>query len=288
MSEVKGNFGPMVVKSYDEVSSLIHGSVETILIGPAKYMGEEDPQQEIQSYVMLYNFDEESGKLEAVQYQLPEKDEKGEETNQGTTGTVFGGDVGDDDNIDSTEVVVEDGVSYHKVNLQQFSLSITQLALRQADEVLGGIGDLTVKIEDVSIFSIPKQQNDVRGKLVVYAAVPISKEQLKAITDSKEFDKDAFNRVGLMGVSVGDLILSFNLDKAINDFTDQLIQNHGMDPVSASITRFLVIQSVNQTVSKVTYGALRAAMIATQAQEGFEEATANAQAAQTALADAAS
>lgn len=266
MTEVNKSTSPLVVGSYDEVSTLIHGNIEHITVGPAKDVEGEDPQLEINSLVVFYHFDEEEGKLETVQYQVAARSDDNEETNQGQTSVLFGGKLTELDHIDCEEVIVrEDESVEYSVNLEEFSVGVTNVSLDKAFRVLGvQIGTKILK-DDVSVFAVPKQEGAARGELIVYATIRVTKEQLDELAAAVDFDEAKIARVGLMGISIGELITSFNLEKAVNDCAEQLMQQHGLDVVSTSITRFLTINLINQVVGQVTYPALRRAIISTAA-----------------------
>lgn len=253
----------LVVPSYQAVRELIQGERESIIIGAPKAATEEglDMQQSLQTYVMFQSFDHETGRLESVQFQIVDQDEQGQETNNGGTGVIFGGFVEESD-IDGLgrSVAGEDGIVRRELTLEEFSVGLTNVALKVAFEKLGVSVPATISKENVSLFSVPPREEETRDSLVVYATVPVTKEQLTALLESKDFDKTVYNKIGLLGVSIGDLVCSFNLERAITQFITAMTEQHGLDSLSCSVLRFLTIQSINEVVGPIKYSDLLPAL----------------------------
>lgn len=282
--------GPiLVVPSYEAVRQLIQGEAEHITIGTPVAVGEDgiDAQQNIQTYVMFQHFDQETGKLEALQFQMANPDEQGQETEQGGTGVIFGGFIEEDDIKDLGEdMPMDDGVVRKRMTLENFSVGLTSIALKMAFEKLGIVVETQITKDNVSLFSVPQREGEARDSLILYATVPVTKEQLDQLIEAKNFDKTVYHKVGLMGVSVGDLICSFNLDRSIHEFATALVERHGLDGISASIVRFLTIQSVNEVIGPVRYSDILPALRNARARAATEAQAAAAAANQVEQADA--
>ena len=253
----------LVVGSYDEISSLIHKTSEKISIRPrVEPQTEEEKQLDgqltIVSSLTLHHFDEETGDLEVLQVQVKALDENGEETNGGGTYCSFGGEL---DTSDFNLEHQEDGETELKVelDLDEFTTVIPSFAVKAAEKVLGTKLDLSISPEDVVIFQTGKDENGI-AKLVVSALVPVSVEKMEELKTLESFDKETINRVGAAGISVGGILTSFNLENVIQETTQVLMQQHGIDPLSANNIRLVIYNAINRVMPGITYQHLRDAV----------------------------
>ena len=253
----------LVVGSYDEISSLIHKTSEKISIRPrVEPQTEEEKQLDgqltIVSSLTLHHFDEETGDLEVLQVQVKALDENGEETNGGGTDCSFGGELDTSDfNLESSEDSEADRVV--DLNLDEFTTVIPSFAVKAAEKVLGVQLDLSISPEDVVIFQTGKDENGI-AKLVVSALAPVTAEKMEELKALESFDKETINRVGAAGISVGGILTSFNLENVIQETTQVLMQQHGIDPLSANNIRLAIYNAINRVMPGITYQHLRDAV----------------------------
>ena len=253
----------LVVGSYDEISSLIHKTSEKVSIRPrVEPQTEEEKQLDgqltIVSSLTLHHFDEETGNLEVLQVQVKALDENGEETNSGGTYCSFGGELDTSDfNLEHPEDSETDPVV--DLNLDEFTTVIPSFAVKAAEKVLGVKLDLSISAEDVVIFQTGKDENGI-AKLVVTALVPVTAEKMEELKALESFDKETINRVGAAGISVGGILTSFNLENVIQETTQVLMQQHGIDPLSANNIRLVIYNAINRVMPGITYQHLRDAV----------------------------
>ena len=253
----------LVVGSYDEISSLIHKTSEKVSIRPrVEPQTEEEKQLDgqltIVSSLTLHHFDEETGNLEVLQVQVKALDENGEETNSGGTYCSFGGELDTSDfNLEHPEDSETDPVV--DLNLDEFTTVIPSFAVKAAEKVLGVKLDLSISAEDVVIFQTGKDENGI-AKLIVSALVPVTAEKMEELKALESFDKETINRVGAAGISVGGILTSFNLENVIQETTQVLMQQHGIDPLSANNIRLVIYNAINRVMPGITYQHLRDAV----------------------------
>ena len=253
----------LVVGSYDEISSLIHKTAEKVTIRPrVEPQTEEEKQLDgqltIVSSLTLHHFDEETGNLEVLQVQVKALDENGEETNGGGTYGSFGGELDTSDfNLESPEDSETDLVV--DLDLDEFTTVIPSFAVKAAEKVLGVKLDLSISPEDVVIFQTGKDENGI-AKLVVSALAPVTAEKMEELKTLESFDKETINRVGAAGISVGGILTSFNLENVIQETTQVLMQQHGIDPLSANNIRLVIYNAINRVMPGITYQHLRDAV----------------------------
>lgn len=274
MSEVQVNSKPLVVGSYDEISSLIHGNAEKVVIRTkVEYETEEekalDGQLEILPSLTVYHFDEDKGMLEALQVQVKALDEEGVETNQGGTYCSFGGVLDTSDNLPHETIVGEDGEISYELTLDDFLKVIPATAVAAAESVLGTKLDLEITAENVVVYKTGKAENNT-AKLVVSALIEITKEQMDDLQDLETYDKDTINRIGGAGFSVGDIITLFDLERSIDSVCGSLITQHGVDPLSTINIRLCIQSAVNRVVGKITYQNIRDAVKLRKAADELE------------------
>lgn len=252
----------LVVDNYDAVSSLIHGTAETLAFREFTELPEDqrelDGRLEVVTGVTMFNFDEESGKLEVLQVQVPDKDENGEETNNGGTFCTFGGSVEEIDFAGIEKQQDETGEHY-SLNIDQFISTMTGCAIKSAEEVLGTKLDISVARENVIIFQSGKPENGL-SKLVVSLITPVSKELIQQQAESQTFNKDMVNRIGAVGIDIGMLLTSFNLSTEIENTLQSLGQQHGVEPLSVTNIRLTINNCLNQVLEAVTYEDIRKAV----------------------------
>lgn len=252
----------LVVGSYDEISSLIHKTSEKISIRPRVEPQTEEEKQldgqlNIVSSLTLHHFNEETGDLEVLQVQVKSLDENGEETNSGSTYCSFGGEVeASDFNLDGS---VEDDDLEIDLTLKEFTTLLPSFAVKAAEKVLGTNLDVTISLDDVVVFQTGKDENGI-AKLVVSALVPVTAEKMEELKALESFDKETINRVGAAGISVGGILTSFNLENVIQETTQVLMQQHGIDPLSANNIRLVIYNAINRVMPGITYQHLRDAV----------------------------
>lgn len=274
MSEVKADSKPLVVGSYDEISSLIHGNAEKVVIrSKVEYETEEekalDGQLEILPSLTVYHFDEDKGMLEALQVQVKALDENGVETNQGGTYCSFGGVLDTSDNLPHETIVGENGEISYEFNIDELLKVIPGTAVAAAEHVLRTKLDLNITPENVVVFQTGKAEGQ-SAKLVISAIIEVSKEQLEELFNSDLFDKEVLNRVGCAGINVGDIVTSFNLEKVIETMSTSLMTQHGMDPLSVTNLRLCVQGSINKVLEAITYQNIRDAVKLRKAADELE------------------
>ena len=185
-------------------------------------------------------------------------DENGEETNSGGTYCSFGGELDTSDfNLENLEDSETDPVV--DLNLDEFTTVIPSFAVKAAEKVLGVKLDLSISAEDVVIFQTGKDENGI-AKLVVTALVPVTAEKMEELKALESFDKETINRVGAAGISVGGILTSFNLENVIQETTQVLMQQHGIDPLSANNIRLVIYNAINRVMPGITYQHLRDAV----------------------------
>jgi len=274
MSEVQVDSKPLVVGSYDEISSLIHGNAEKVVIRSKVELETEeekalDGQLEILPSLTVYHFNEENGMLEALQVQTKALDENGEETNQGGTYCSFGGVLDTSDNLPHETIVGENGDISYEFTIEELLKVIPGTAVAAAEKLLGTKLELDITPENVVVFQTGKAEGQ-SAKLVISAIVEVTKEQLDALVKNEAFNKEVLNQVGVAGISVGDIIASFNLEKVIEDISTSLMTQHGMDPLSATNLRLCVQGSINKVLEAITYQNIREAVKLRKAADELE------------------
>lgn len=252
----------LVVDNYDAVSSLIHGTAETLAFREFTELPEDqrelDGRLEVVTGVTMFNFDEETGKLAVLQVQVPDKDQNGEETNNGGTFCTFGGSVEETDFAEIEKQQDETG-EYYSLNIDQFINTLTGFAIKSAEEVLGTKLDISVARENVIVFQSGKPEKGL-SKLVVSLITPVSKELIQQQAESQTFNKDMVNRIGAVGIDVGMLLTSFNLATEIENTLQSLGQQHGVEPLSVTNIRLTINNCLNQVLEAVTYEDIRKAV----------------------------
>ena len=272
----------LVIRSYDELSSLIHKSAETVVVRTRVEPETEeekamDGQLAILTSLTLHHFDKETGVVELLQVQVKDLDENGEETNGGRTHCSFGGDLDSSDVLVEGSVVDENGDVSYELTLDQFLASIPSQAVKVAEQHLGVKLDLNISPENVVVFQTGKDSAGV-AKLVVSSLIGITAEQMKSLSDCQTFDKEVINKVGAAGISVGEILVSFNLEKTIDQVCGSLTEQHGMDPLSVTNARLIIQSSINEVLAPITYknliDAVTLSRVAVELDEAAEKALA--------------
>ena len=272
----------LVIRSYDELSSLIHKSAETVVVRVRVEPETEeekamDGQLAILTSLTLHHFDKETGVLELLQVQVKDLDENGEETNGGRTHCSFGGDLDSSDVLVEGNVVDENGDVSYELTLDQFLASIPSQAVKVAEQHLGVKLDLNISPENVVVFQTGKDPAGI-AKLVVSSLIGITAEQMKSLSDCQTFDEEVINKIGAAGVNVGEILVSFNLEKTIDQVCVSLAEQHGMDPLSVTNARLIIQSSINEVLAPITYknliDAVTLSRVAVELDEAAEKALA--------------
>lgn len=272
----------LVIRSYDELSSLIHKSAETVIVRSRVEPETEeekalDSQLSLLSSLTLHHFNKETGVLEILQIQVKDLDENGEETNGGRTHCSFGGGLDSSDILAEVGAVDENGDVSYDLTLDQFLASIPSQAVKDAEQRLGVKLDLNISPENVVVFQTGKDSAGV-AKLVVSSLIGITAEQMKSLSDCQTFDKEVINKIGAAGVNVGEILVSFNLEKTIDQVCVSLAEQHGMDPLSVTNARLLIQSSINEVLAPITYknliDAVTLSRVAVELDEAAEKALA--------------
>ncbi len=268
MSEVKTP--ALVVRSYDEISSLIHGSAETVVIRNYVEPSEEDKahdgQLEIVSCFTPYTYDIETGTMEAIHIQMKALDENGEETNQGKTHVSFGGTLDVNDILVEGTLPLEGQVTY-ELSKEEFVKVVPQKAVDAFNKAMGTDKVFAIEDKDVVVF----QANGNPNKLVVSTLIQLSKEEFDELLNVDTFDKDAINQIAPMGIAVGEIIVSFNVAEVIKETVGHLAENSALDPLSAVNVDLILRGCVNQTLSRIEYKDVLAAVRLREASERISD-----------------
>lgn len=253
----------LVIGSYDEISSLIHKSADTIVVRSRVEPATEeektvDGQLNLLSCMTLHHFDKESGVLKVVQLQLTEPDEEGNETNQGRVFCSFGGQLDTDDCLVEGVVPDEEGNVSYTFTLEQFLQAVTAKSKQAAESVLGVTLDLTVTPDNTVVFQTGRTATQ-DPNLVISALIPVGPEVLELCANSTNVDKQVVNSVSIAEISVGDILMSFNLESVTEMFTRALVEERGVDPLSANNLRLCVNAALNSIMTELDYPTLREA-----------------------------
>lgn len=249
----------LCVRSYDELSNLVHKNTETVeakLVDREICEKEENGYQQIIPYVTIYAVQSEDAKLMMLQYQRLEKGE-GEERLAGKTSIGFGGHIDDANEVVSREVITnEDGSTSFTMNLQDIIDTGYNCAVRELKEELDiDLQELDVNIYagDTAFFQGDMSEEVNRVHLGFSIQIQVTPEKFEEIQQKLKFNPEEIKQVGAMGVNLDVIVEEMDLTVTINRITSDLRDNHGLEDWSCRIFNYVTRSVIHQLFRHVTY-----------------------------------
>lgn len=249
----------LCVRSYDELSNLVHKNTETVeatLVDREICEKEENGYQQIIPYVTIYAVNPEDAKLMVLQYQRLEKGE-GEERLAGKTSIGFGGHIDTPNEVVSREVITnEDGTTSFTMTLQDFIDTGYNCAVREIKEELDiDLQELGINIyeSNTAIFQGDMSEEVNRVHLGFSIQIQVSPEKFEEIQQKLKFNPEEIKQVGVMGVNLDEIVEEMDLTFTIYRITSDLRDNHGLENWSCRIFGYVTRSVVHQLFRQVTY-----------------------------------
>lgn len=243
----------LVIKSFDELSKLTKGDVETIevtLVQPDIASDSDNGYLAVYPMVVLYSLDEETGYLNVL-LDPPTLDEDGKAIDQPKLGFTPGS-IASTNGINATSVdVSETGEYTHHVNLDSLYGAIASAGLSYVESRIGvnlneRLGIDLVKVP--SIFYMGNTDTET-GKTNLPQLFPV---RLDVETFKSIIDNIGDNKVPTVSVKFGDMISSLDMTVALNKLVTDLI-NDNFEEYGARAMFFVGINEVNRLMANIKF-----------------------------------
>ena len=254
----------VAVNGADVIYQLVKGEVESV---PA-YIVDKDSVGKKTAIFPTCGFitrDPEEGKVDFFQYVVSKPNEEGEAEEVGTS-IVFSNGLTDETvaGMGLEFKTDEEGVAYFDMTKDFF---VTKLGNLNVSDVYAKLDVPYLKAvdqENSSIFTVPGESEEVGETVVLYSVIELSKDEYAQLSATKAL------KCGGLSVNINAIVLSFNIDKAIEEFCRSLHDEHAVERVSITIARQVAIQASYELANKIF--ADLTAVPQPEAEEATEEA----------------
>lgn len=250
----------LCVQAYDQLSSLVNKTAETVEVKLLQADSKEVQEQGYKpfvTYTTFYSVDEDAGVVHLVQLRHNDKQE-GETLTPGRPAIGFRGDVLEQD-VDSDKVDVgEDDVKSFTLTLAQVIQSGLNATERSIQELLGV--DLKALLDADDLTKLPSAFMDASFneerhayELGFSVLVKLTGQQLAYLMHSVTEHQSPFKLVDVMSLKMDMIVEEMDLSATLGKICEELVEQHGMEEWSAKVLNYTTRIAIYEVLREVTY-----------------------------------
>lgn len=225
------------LEAFDEFVAKKEGPLEIFLV-PGEDCGEDSEWVKLIPQTSVYSVNPEHGRVNFVLFEKLVKD-----LEEGTTppsSVTFGEGM---DSLGSTGLVFDDIEAEYpsvKVNSEELINLVKEFGVVAVEDKLEidllGEFEGTLDVNGI-FFYLNKQPGSVKNAINFGILVAVPEEKISYFSEEKSTPEKGIGKLGLLGVSFGELIKTFNIDKELASLEEELVKNHSLEESSCCIVR---------------------------------------------------